>query len=55
MVSRKYVETFHELLEVWFKNKKQLADYDYEMLKNLARISLNQYAMKKTKTTEDKI
>lgn len=41
MVSKKYVETLFELLEIWFTNKKQLADYDFKMLKELASKSLN--------------
>ena len=55
MVCKKYQVTLLNLLDEWFSNKKQLADYDFIMLQNLATLTINgQYGNKKANTDEVK-
>jgi len=52
-MNRKYMETLLDLLREWFENRQQLANYDYEMLKRLATISLNETTEKRQHNDED--
>ena len=54
MASRKYLDTLNNLLKEWFENRSQLQNYDYEMLKRLASISLSETTTKRQHTDEDK-
>ena len=52
---KKYQDTLLKLIGEWFSNKKQLADYDFIMLQNLATLTINgQYGEKKLNTDEVK-
>jgi len=51
-MNKKYNEVMKLLLDEWFKSRSQLANYDFEMLKNLAHISLTQQPLKSNNTDE---
>ena len=55
MASRKYLDTLNNLLKEWFENRSQLQNYDYEMLKRLATISLKNTTTKDNTPTRLKI